>query len=78
MNRVARGFVFKPKIPIWVNVGGPYLQWKMLAELYGLLEYFTAIWYIIWPFGNIMVIWYIFPRFVIFCPEKSGNPADEE
>jgi hypothetical protein len=25
-----------------------------------------------------MVIWYIFPRFVIFCQEKSGNPADEE
>jgi hypothetical protein len=22
-NRVARWFVFKPKIPIWVNFGGP-------------------------------------------------------
>jgi hypothetical protein len=23
-TRVARWFVFKPKIPIWVNFGGPY------------------------------------------------------
>jgi hypothetical protein len=27
---------------------------------YGHLEYFTAIWYIFWPFGNVVVIWYIF------------------
>jgi hypothetical protein len=24
--RVARRFVFKPKIPIWVNFGGPYIR----------------------------------------------------
>jgi uncharacterized protein YlxW (UPF0749 family) len=23
ISRVARGFIFKPKIPIWVNLGGP-------------------------------------------------------
>jgi hypothetical protein len=30
VSRVARWFVFKPKIQIWVNFGG-FLQWKMLA-----------------------------------------------
>jgi hypothetical protein len=24
-TRVARWFIFKPKIPIWVNFGGPYI-----------------------------------------------------
>jgi hypothetical protein len=33
-----------------------------------------AIWYILWPFGNVAVIWYIFLRFGILCQEKSGNP----
>jgi hypothetical protein len=42
---------------------------------YGYLEYFTVIWYILWPFGNVVVIWYIFPRFGILCQEKSGNPG---
>jgi hypothetical protein len=53
-------FVFKPKIPIWVNFGGP-LNGKY--------------WYILWSFGNVVVIWYIFPRFGKLCQEKSGNPA---
>jgi hypothetical protein len=39
------------------------------------LEYFTVIWNILWPFGNVVVIWYIFPRFGILCQEKSGNPV---
>jgi hypothetical protein len=30
---------------------------------------------ILWPFGNVVIIWYIFPRFCILCQEKSGNPA---
>jgi hypothetical protein len=42
---------------------------------YGHLEYFTAIWHILWPFGNVVVIWYIFPRFGIVRQEKSGNHA---
>jgi hypothetical protein len=56
-TRVARWFVFKPKIPIWVNFGG---------SCYG------KSWYIIWQFGlfdghlvYFVVIWYIFPRFGI-------------
>jgi hypothetical protein len=42
------------------------------------LEYFTAIWYILCPFGNVVVIWYMFPRFGILCQEKSGNPVPEK
>jgi hypothetical protein len=37
------------------------------------LEYITAIWYILWPFGNLVAIWYIFPRSGILSLEKSGN-----
>jgi hypothetical protein len=30
--------------------------------------------YILSPFGNLVAVWYIFPRFGILCLEKSGNP----
>jgi hypothetical protein len=43
---------------------------------YDHLEYFTVIWYILWQFGNVVIILYIFPRFGIFCQEKSGNPEE--
>jgi hypothetical protein len=52
--RAARWYIV-PKIPIWVNFGGPcngrcwYISWP-----FGL---FTAIWY-----KYFMVVWYIFPR----------------
>jgi hypothetical protein len=39
------------------------------------LEYITAIWYILWPFGNFVAIWYIFNRFGILNKEISGDPA---
>jgi hypothetical protein len=42
---------------------------------YGHLEYITVIRYILWPFGNVVVIWYSFPRFGTLCQEKSGNPV---
>jgi hypothetical protein len=45
------------------------------GSFYGHLEYFTVIWHILWPFGNVVVIWYIFPRLGILCQEKSGNPG---
>jgi hypothetical protein len=38
---------------------------------YGLLEYFTVIWYIIWQFGNLV---HSPPHFGIVWQEKSGNP----
>jgi hypothetical protein len=46
-----------------------------VGVFHGHLEYFTAIRYILWPFGNFVVIWYNFPRFGILCREKSGNPV---
>jgi hypothetical protein len=45
------------------------------GKFYGHLKYFTVNWYILWPFGNVVVIWYIFLRFGILCQEKSGNPG---
>jgi hypothetical protein len=68
-TRVARWSVLKPKIPIWVNFVGPQNGkcWYILCSLgvvYSHLVYF----------GNVVVLWYIFPRFGILCQEKSGNP----
>jgi hypothetical protein len=34
------------------------------------MEYFTAIWYILWPYGNLVVIWYIFPC-LVNCVKKN-------
>jgi hypothetical protein len=42
---------------------------------YGHLKYFMVIWYISWPLGNVVVIWYVFLRFGTLCEEKSGNPG---
>jgi hypothetical protein len=58
-TRVARWHIFKPKIPIWVNFGGSNIQLKML-------EYFVAIWSILWPFGLFVAIWSILWPFGIF------------
>jgi hypothetical protein len=52
--RVARWNVFKPKIRIWVNFGGPWNE--KIGVFYGHLEYITAIWYILWPFSNLVAI----------------------
>jgi hypothetical protein len=41
----------------------------MLAYFYGHLV-------ILWLFGNVVVIWYIFQRFGTLCQEKSCNPED--
>jgi hypothetical protein len=45
---------------------------------YGHVKYITALWYILLPFGNVVVIWYISPRFGILQQEKSGNPGQTE
>jgi hypothetical protein len=54
-TRVARWFIFKPKIPIWVNFGGPYIDGKMLI-------YFMAVGNILWPFGifNYPLVHFVF------------------
>jgi hypothetical protein len=53
------------------------LEWKMLVYCIYILKYVVDIWYILWSFGNYVVVWYISPRFGILCQEKSGIPAME-
>jgi hypothetical protein len=63
---------FKTKTPIWVNFEGPkntkcrYILWSC--------RIFHGHWYILWPFGNVVIIWYVLPRFGILYHEESGNP----
>jgi hypothetical protein len=45
--------------------------------VYGHLEHITDIWYIVWPFGNLVAIWYIFPHSGTLCQEKYGNPVHD-
>jgi hypothetical protein len=68
VDRVARWYIFKPKIQTWVNFGGPGME--KVGTFYGHLEHIQAIWYILWPFGNLVAIWYIFSSFGILCEEK--------
>jgi hypothetical protein len=71
--RVARWFVFKPKIPIWVNFGRSCYKksWQIMTISFILrpLEIFYG------HLVHFVVIWYNFPRFGILDQEKSGNPG---
>jgi hypothetical protein len=58
-HRVARWYIFKPEIQIWVNFGGSFNR---------------RCWYILWPFGifqdhivYLMAIWYISRSYSKFC-----------
>jgi hypothetical protein len=49
---------------------------------YDRLVYFTALWYILWPFGifygnlvYFIVIWYIVSCFGMLYQERSGSPV---
>jgi hypothetical protein len=64
---VARWHIFKPKILIWVSLEGH--EMVDVGIFYGLLVYFTAFWYILWPFGRFYgclvcfsPLWYVVPR----------------
>jgi hypothetical protein len=63
--RVARWFVFKPKIQIWVKFGGScngrcwYILW-ICGPFYGILKYFMDLWH----------SWYIF-SVLVFCTKKN-------
>jgi hypothetical protein len=65
MTSVARWFIFKPKIPILVNIGGScngryrYILWSFGRFCHNLV-YFVAIWFILWSFGiffPVLVCW---------------------
>jgi hypothetical protein len=68
-TRVARWYIFKPKIPIWGNFGGPwniqcwYILWPF-GKFYNHLVYFMAIWYILWEFGQ-------FSTVLVCCTKKN-------
>jgi hypothetical protein len=69
--RVARWFVFKPNIPIWVNFGGPYI---------GKLLYIYCHLNILWIFGvfydhlvHFVFIWYIFSGLGIMHQENLAT-----
>jgi hypothetical protein len=49
------------------------LEWKILHIFYDRLEYFTAVWYNVWPFG--IVCGHLVYFYVLVCLdlEKSGN-----
>jgi hypothetical protein len=70
-TRVARWHIFKPKVPVWVNFGGP---WNIKVGIlcicpfviyYGHLVDFMAMWYI---GGNLV---YIFSLVLLYCVEKN-------
>jgi hypothetical protein len=65
--------VFKPKIPVWVNLEG--LAAEDVGIFFGHLVHFTAFCYILWTFGRIRGNLVYFSRFGILYQEKSGNPA---
>jgi hypothetical protein len=68
-TRVARWYIFKQKIQIWVNIGGSCNGrcWYILRRL----VYFTAILNILRPFCNTLV--HFFP-FWYFVPRKIWQP----
>jgi hypothetical protein len=76
-GRVARLFVFKPKIPIWVNFGGSCngKSWYIIKTIWSILLLLEIF------YGHLVyfvVIWYNFPQFGILYQEKSGNPDSNE
>jgi hypothetical protein len=68
-TRVARWFIFIPKMPIMVYLGRP-VEWKSLV-------FFMTIWYLFWYFychlSFLWPFWYIFP--ISVC--KIWQPCDQ-
>jgi hypothetical protein len=49
---------------------------EKVGLFYGYLEYFTAVWCILWPLSNALVIWYFF-SVLVYCAEKNLAALDE-
>jgi hypothetical protein len=66
-SRVARWFVFKPKIQIWANFGGSctgrcwFILWTR-GPFWGHFLDFMDISYSLWLFGIFFPFWYFVPR----------------
>jgi hypothetical protein len=68
---------YKTKNPFF----GKFLEGLSMEDVgifYVNLVYFTAIWYILWPFGIFYEFWYIFSPFGMLYQEKSGNPGRDQ
>jgi hypothetical protein len=50
------------------------LEWKILLYFYDYFEYFTAIWYNVWPFGIICGHLLYCLHFGMFGPRKIWKP----
>jgi hypothetical protein len=48
---------------------------EKVGIFFGHFEYIRPI---LWPSGNLVGIWYIFPRFGILCRKRSGNRVLEQ
>jgi hypothetical protein len=48
---------------------------KFFVIFYGHLGYFTAMFYILWPPGNLVLIWYVFPKFWYSVSRKIWQPC---
>jgi hypothetical protein len=66
-EQIARWFIFEPNIKIWVNFDG--LGTENVGIFYDHLEYFTSIWYYLWPFDmacghlvKLFPIWYVWTK----------------
>jgi hypothetical protein len=75
MNRntgVARCYIFKPNIPIWVNFGGScngsHFLLLTFGELYGQFVYFMVVLYILLSFGIFFPFWYVVTTLKIWQP----------
>jgi hypothetical protein len=73
LTRVARWYICKPKIPIWVNLGGSCNRDGVIFYVH--FVYFKAILYSLWPFRIIHGRLVPFSRFGLLHQEKSGSPG---
>jgi hypothetical protein len=88
LARIARWHILRPKISMWVNLGGSCNR-RCWYIFYGNVVYFTAIWSILLPFGlrycplvYFVAIWstlrllcIYFSRLVIWYHPNSGKPV---
>jgi hypothetical protein len=62
-------FIFKPKIPIWVNLGGPWNGKRGYGQLYFLGRFCILNGHLV----NVLVVWYIYQSFGKLCQENLAT-----
>jgi hypothetical protein len=74
-SRVARWFVFKPKNRNLGKFWREKFGMKNVCLFYDHLEYLTAIWYNLWPFGIVCGRLVYFSHFGMLVPRKIWQPC---